>query len=99
MIRKPALSHTGKEKAKAAPPKQKRWGKSRPYLGTIVASEGLCNISGRDDKDTIRVEIDLGDSGLSYLPGDALGILPLNCSEVRLPLALIYCVGVELALC
>ena len=25
-------------------------------------------------QDTVRVEIDLGDSGLSYQPGDALGV-------------------------
>lgn len=72
-----------KGEAQQAVPKQKRWGKGRPCFGTIVASEGLCHISGKDDKDTIRVEIDLGDSGLSYLPGDALGIVPLNCHEVR----------------
>ena len=29
------------------------------------------------------VEIDLGDSGLEYAPGDALGIWPANCPEVR----------------
>ncbi len=90
----PALIHScltlaGQGEPKQAAPKQKRWGKSRPYFGTIVASEGLCNISGKDDKDTIRVEIDLGISGLSYLPGDALGILPLNCYEVSQPSPLI----------
>ena len=72
----------GGEELKQAAPKQKRWGKSRPYFGTIVASQGLCNIASKDDKDTIRVEIDLWDSGLTYTPGDALGILPLNCHEV-----------------
>ena len=72
----------GAGEPKQAAPKQKRWGKSRPYFGTIVASQGLCNIASKDDKDTIRVEIDLGDSGLTYTPGDALGILPLNCHEV-----------------
>ena len=71
----------GKEDAKQTAPKAKRWGKSRPYFGTIVASEGLCSIANKEDKDTIRGEIDLGDSGLRYLPGDALGILPLNCYE------------------
>ena len=72
----------GAGEPKQAAPKQRRWGKSRPYFGTIVASQGLCNIASKDDKDTIRVEIDLGDSGLTYTPGDALGILPLNCPEV-----------------
>jgi sulfite reductase alpha subunit-like flavoprotein len=29
-----------------------------------------------------RVEIDLGDSGLEYTPGDALGVWPHNCPQV-----------------
>ena len=44
--------------------------------------EGLCDIRSPDDKDTIRVEIDLGDSGLEYTPGDALGIYASNAPEV-----------------
>ena len=44
--------------------------------------EGLCNLSKAGDKDTVRVEVDLGDSGLRYAPGDALGILPANCPQV-----------------
>ncbi len=38
-------------------PKQKRWGKQRPYYGTVVAIEGLCKIMSAEDKDTIRVEV------------------------------------------
>ena len=72
----------GAGEPKQAAPRQRRWGKSRPYFGSIVASQGLCSIASKDDKDTIRVEIDLGDSGLTYMPGDALGIIPLNCHEV-----------------
>jgi sulfite reductase alpha subunit-like flavoprotein len=71
-------------KVAAAAPKQKRWSKSRPYFGTVLAFEGLCNIASADDKDTIRVEVDLGDSALTYTPGDALGILPYNCPQVGL---------------
>lgn len=55
-----------------------RWAKSRPYPGRVLAIEGLCHLESNADKDTIRVEIDLGDSGLVYLPGDALGIYPSN---------------------
>ncbi len=66
-----------------APVVAKRWGKHRPFLGTVVAIEGLCTVWGADDKDTVRVEIDLGKSGLAYSPGDALGIYPRNCPEVR----------------
>lgn len=63
--------------------KPKKWGKSRPYYGKVVAVEGLCQLAATDDKDTIRVEVDLGDSGLQYTPGDALGVYPLNCPQVH----------------
>lgn len=59
-----------------------RWSKSRPFMGRVVAVEGLCTLSSADDKNTIRVEIDLGDSGLQYAPGDALGVWPSNCPQV-----------------
>ena len=62
--------------------KSRRWGKSRPFMGQVVAVEGLCQLSSSDDKDTIRVEVDLGESGLQYTPGDALGVYPLNCTQV-----------------
>ena len=64
----------------------KRWSKARPYPGTVVAMEGLCAVRAAGDKDTVRVEIELGDSGLRYEPGDALGIYPRNCPEVTTPL-------------
>ncbi len=67
--------------AKAAAPK--KWGKSRPYFATVLALEGLCTLSGPDDKNTVRMELDLGDSGISYLPGDALGLYPTNQPQVR----------------
>ena len=66
-----------------APVTAKRWGKNRPFLGTVLAIEGLCTVRGADDRDTVRVEIELGKSGLAYSPGDALGIYPRNCPEVR----------------
>lgn len=70
---------TGSQSATAKP---RRWGKSRPFLARVVAVEGLCQLAATDDKDTIRVEIDLGESGLQYTPGDALGVYPLNCTQV-----------------
>lgn len=65
-----------------APPKAKKWSMSRPYWATVTAIESLCTITHPDDRDTVRVEIDLGDSGLRYSPGDALGVHPLNSSQV-----------------
>jgi sulfite reductase alpha subunit-like flavoprotein len=40
----------------------------------LITPPSLC----RNDKNTFRVEFDLGDSGMSYLPGDALGIFAIN---------------------
>jgi hypothetical protein len=40
-------------------------------------------VTSRADKDTIRVALDLGDSGLVYAPGDALGIYPVNNLQVK----------------
>ena len=68
--------------AHGADAKTKRWGKARPYYGRVLAIDGLCTIRTADDKDTIRVELDLGDSGLTYQPGDALGIYPCNSPKV-----------------
>ena len=56
-----------------------------------MALEGLCTLSGRDDKNTVRVEIDLGDSGLQYTPGDALGVWPSNCPQVGCAGAVVCC--------
>lgn len=52
-------------------------------MAAVVAAEGLCKIKSSADKDTIRVEIDVGESGLEYDPGDALGIYASNAPEVR----------------
>jgi len=50
----------------------------------VRALQGLCTISDRGaDKDTVRVELDLGGSGLGYAPGDALGVYPENQAAVR----------------
>ena len=34
------------------------------------------------DKETRHFELSLKDSGLNYLPGDSLGVVPTNCEEV-----------------
>ncbi len=49
----------------------------------MVSVEQLCSVACDDDKDTVAVQLDLGDSGLTYTPGDALGIYPSNDPEVR----------------
>lgn len=46
--------------------------KEAPYAASLVTNQ---KITGRDsEKDVRHIEIDLGDSGLRYQPGDALGV-------------------------
>lgn len=71
----------------------KRWSKGRPYMGRVAALEGLCTLTSAEDKNTMRVEVDLGGSGLSYAPGDALGVWPTNCP--RAVEELVCTLGVE----
>lgn len=62
----------------------KRYSKARPYFARVAALEGLCSIKDKkSDKDTVRVELDLGNSGLTYSPGDALGVYPTNDPKAR----------------
>jgi sulfite reductase (NADPH) flavoprotein alpha-component len=77
----------GAEAAAAAAAAGSKFSKSRPYYARVVAVEGLCVLEGPDDKDTVRLELELGADaaaagGLAYLPGDALGIWPSNPPQV-----------------
>jgi sulfite reductase (NADPH) flavoprotein alpha-component len=54
--------------------------RQNPYTATLLRSVRL-NREG-SEKAVYHVEIDLGDSGLSYKVGDALGIYPTNCEEL-----------------
>ena len=53
--------------------------KDNPY-----ASEMLVNrlMTEGSDKETRHFELSLKESGLNYLPGDSLGVVPMNCEEV-----------------
>ena len=51
---------------------EQRYTKAEPYAAELILSQ---KITGRDsDKDIRHVELDLGDSGIHYQPGDALGV-------------------------
>jgi len=51
---------------------EQRYTKDAPYAAELIVSQ---KITGRDsDKDIRHVELDLGESGIHYQPGDALGI-------------------------
>ncbi|MCK5478911.1 MAG: assimilatory sulfite reductase (NADPH) flavoprotein subunit [Methylococcales bacterium] len=52
------------------------YSKTNPYQASVLLNENL-NSEG-SAKETRHIEIDLGDSGLNYKPGDALGVYPLN---------------------
>lgn len=71
-----------------------QFNKQNPYTATLLANQ---KITGRDsDKDVRHIEIDLDGSGLSYQPGDALGVWYENSSElVNQILAAVGLSGVE----
>jgi sulfite reductase (NADPH) flavoprotein alpha-component len=73
---------------------QSQFNKQNPYTATLLANQ---KITGRDsDKDVRHIEIDLDGSGLSYQPGDALGVWYENSSElVNQVLAAVGLSGVE----
>lgn len=68
------------EPAPVAAPDAQVWSKSNPYLARIKERHLLNGSASK--KETIHVEIDLGDSGLGYEPGDVLGAFAPNCPEV-----------------
>jgi sulfite reductase (NADPH) flavoprotein alpha-component len=52
------------------------FGRDNPFQAEVLASQ---RITGRDaQKDVRHIELSLADSGLSYSPGDALGVWPQN---------------------
>jgi len=55
------------------------YSKSNPYSSGLLVNRVMTEGS---DKETRHFEFSLQDSGLSYEPGDSLGVLPVNCSEV-----------------
>lgn len=71
----PALVAPAEPKASEAP--VAAWSRKNPYPARLRVARPL-NGPG-SGKDTRHVEILLGDSGLSYEAGDALGVMPQNC--------------------
>lgn len=56
-----------------------QWSRNNPYY-SIVTENRLLTGPG-SEKETRHIEIGLGDSGLTYLPGDSAGILPTNACD------------------
>ena len=53
--------------------------KDNPYASELLVNRLMTEGS---DKETRHFELSLKDSGLEYLPGDSLGVVPTNCQEV-----------------
>jgi sulfite reductase (NADPH) flavoprotein alpha-component len=59
------------------------WNRNRPYFAEMAVKYPLSVFEDpKVDKETTHIEFDLGESGITYLPGDALGILPSNPATV-----------------
>jgi len=56
------------------------YSKSNPFFAPLLASRNL-NGTG-SSKETHHLEFSLAGSGLTYEPGDALGIFPCNCPDL-----------------
>ena len=53
--------------------------KDNPYASELLVNRLMTEGS---DKETRHFELSLKESGLNYLPGDSLGVVPMNCEEV-----------------
>ncbi len=75
-------------------PDHSPYNKQNPYTATLLMSQ---KITGRDSgKDVRHIEIDLDGSGISYQPGDALGVWYENSAElVNALLAKVGLSGIE----
>lgn len=76
----PAVSVVSAAAPAGDPDEASGWSKKNPYPARIK-ERFLLNGSG-SKKETLHVELDLGDSGMAYEPGDVLGAFPANCPEV-----------------
>ncbi|HTN73595.1 MAG TPA: (Fe-S)-binding protein, partial [Pirellulaceae bacterium] len=68
------------ESAKPAVSDTKAYTRANPYAARLIENRRLTHVDS--PKETQHVAIDLADSGIVYEPGDALGILPVNASEL-----------------
>ena len=64
----------------ALKPSVPAYSRSKPFPAPLLVNQRLNAVGS--EKDTRHFEFDLGGSGLEYEPGDALGVLPMNCAEL-----------------
>lgn len=68
--------------------------RNHPYSATVTANRLLTGPGS--EKETRHIEIDIARSGITYLPGDSAGILPVNtCDAVNLVLERLGYTGSE----
>ncbi len=66
--------------AVAAPASAVEYGKRHPFPSEVV---GVVNLNGKgSSKETLHLELSLAGSGMSYEPGDALAVVPVNAPDV-----------------
>ncbi|MFN0069045.1 MAG: sulfite reductase flavoprotein subunit alpha, partial [Limisphaerales bacterium] len=64
----------------SSPDSEEGWSKANPYPARLKTNRRLSGPGSA--KDVRHFEIALGDSGLAYEVGDALGVWPANCPEL-----------------
>ena len=76
----PAVGFAPASFVSAAPVATPAYGKSNPFPATLLEK---VNLNGTGSaKETIHAEISIEGSGLSYEPGDALGLVPRNAPDL-----------------
>jgi sulfite reductase (NADPH) flavoprotein alpha-component len=76
----PSATTTASDVAEEDEEPAESWSRERPYPAVLLANDRLN--SAKSNKDTRHVVLSLNGSGLSYEPGDALGVVPANAPEV-----------------
>ena len=91
---RPAVPSAQPARAAAPAPVERGYGRDAPVPARLVASAPLT--APGSERDVRHVVLDIGDAGLAYDPGDALGIWPHNNpDEVELLVAILRAKGSE----
>ncbi len=81
----PAVGPGGEVVGEAATPAPKRaaksqWNRKNPYVSTMLDNRILSG--AKSAKEIRHIAFDLGDSGMTYEAGDALGVMPVNAPDL-----------------
>src|SRR5699024_9429610 len=86
-----AVEEAGQQQASAAPvasrgvvtplhPTTTAWTRQHPFSAEILASQRI--VASESGKDVRHIELSLEGSGMTYQPGDALGVWPRQAAEL-----------------